>query len=161
MEKWARANIIKILEIAYLIIFIFSIALIVAMHILPVPALAVFRIPTQLREVGPTLGLTWTTALDVYHLFLILFFAVIILNGISLYRLRIKRWQSVCRISSFLGLFLIWSALLFFIFPLTLNGDFETKHIQTSLIYSIFVFVFLIVDLLTFAVSQTVPTKKT
>ena len=161
MERWARTNIIKILEVAYLIIFIFSIALIVAMHIIPAPALAVFRIPTQLREVVPTLGFTWPTSLEMYHLFLILFFAVIILNGIGLYRLHIKIWRSVCRISSFLGLFLMWSVLLFFIFPLISNGDFEAKHIQTSLIYSIFAFVFLIVDLLTFAISQTVPTKKT
>jgi len=123
------------------------------MHTIPAPAFAVFRIPTQLREVGPVLGLTWPTSLEVYHAFLLLFFSVIILNGIGLYRLHINRWRSVCRISSFLGMFLIWSVFLFFIFSLTLNGSFNTRNLQTFLIYSLFAFVFLIVDLLTFAIT--------
>jgi len=141
----------KILQGVYIIIFVLSITMIGVMHTIPAPAFAVFRIPTQLREVGPVLGLTWSTTLEVYHAFLLLFFAVIILNGIGLYRLHIDRWRSVCRISSFLGIFLIWSVFLFFIFPLTLNGSFNTKNLQTFLVYSLLAFVFLVTDILTFA----------
>lgn len=160
MTRFARNNIIKILEVAYLIIFILSIALITAMHTVPAPALAVFRIPTQIRDVGPMLGLTWPTSLEVYHAFLLLFFVVIIANGIGLYRLRIEKWRSICRVSSFLGLFLTWSVFLFFMFPLTLNSNFDVENLQTSLIYSLFAFVFLIVDILTFAVSHKAQSRQ-
>lgn len=124
------------------------------MHTVPAPALALFRVPTNLREVGPSLGLSWPTSLEVYHIFLILFFAVIILNGIGLNRLNIPKWRSVCKISSFLGLFLTWSVLLFFMLPLLVNSNINAVHLKTSFIYSLFAFVFLNVNLLTFAVAQ-------
>jgi len=143
----------KILQGVYIIIFVLSITMIGVMHTIPAPAFAVFRIPTNLRESGQIIGITWPTSLEVYHVFLLLFFAVIILNGIGLYRLQIQKWRSVCRISSFLGIFLIWLVFLFFIFPFILNGNFNAKNLQTSLIYSLFAFVFLIVDILTFAIT--------
>jgi hypothetical protein len=144
----------KILQTLYGFIFIFAIGLIVAMHVVPPPALALFRVPTNLREVGPSLGLSWPTSLEVYHIFLILFFTVIILNGIGLHHLSIPKWRSVCKISSFLGLFLMWSVIMFFLYPLLVTANINTVHLKTSLIYSIFAFVFFIVSLLTFAVAQ-------
>jgi len=149
-----RLEIIKILQFIYLGIFMFSIALMTAMHTVPPPALAVFRIPTNLREVGPHLGLVWPTSLDAYHVLLLLFFIVLVLNGISLYRLRIPKWQSVCRISSFFGLFLAWSIFIFFMLPLILKINLDAKNLQTALIYSLLSFGFLIVNLLTFAVVE-------
>lgn len=145
---------VKILQVLYIIVFIFSIVLIIATHTVPAPALAVFRIPTNLREVGPQLGLVWPTSLDVYHVFLVLFFTVLLLNGIGLYRLYIPKWISICRISSFFGLFLAWSIFIFFMLPLILNINLDTKNLQTSLIYSLLSFGFLIVNLLTFAVAK-------
>lgn len=124
------------------------------MHVVPAPALALFRVPTNLREVGPFIGLSWPTSLDVYHIFLMLFFTVIILNGIGLYRLNIDKWRSVCKISSFLGLFLMWSVIMFFLFPLLVTADINALHLKTSLVYSLFAFVFFIVSLLTFTVAQ-------
>lgn len=149
-----RLRIVKILQFIYLGVFIFSIALTTLMHLVPEPAFAVFRIPTNLREVGPKLGLVWPTSLEVYHVFLILFFTVIILNGIGLYRLRIPKWRSVCKISSFFGLLLTWSIFMFFMLQLILYSSLETKHLKTALIYSMLSFAFLIVDLLTFAVVE-------
>lgn len=145
---------IKILQIIYVFIFILSISLITTMHVIPQPTLAVFRIPTNLREIGPQLGLVWPTSLEVYHVFLLLFFIVLLLNGIGLYRLYIPKWISICRISSFFGLFLAWSIFIFFMLPLILNINLDTKNLQTSLIYSLLSFGFLIVNLLTFAVFQ-------
>lgn len=151
MEK---LGIIKILQFIYLGIFILSIALTTLMHLVPAPALAMFRIPTNLREIGPHVGLVWPTSLEIYHIFLLLFFIVLILNGIGLYRLHIAKWRSVCRISSFFGLFLIWSIFIFFMMPLILQSNLQTKNLQTSFIYSLFAFAFFIVDLLTFAVVE-------
>ena len=124
------------------------------MHTVPAPALAVLRIPTNLREIGPSLGLTWPMSLEVYHVFLLLFFIVVILNGIGLYRLHIPKWQTICKLSSFLGLLLIWSIFIFFMLPLILESNFETKNLQTSLIYALLSFAFFIVDILTFAVAE-------
>ena len=149
-----RLRIIKILQFIYLGIFIFSIALIIIMHTIPAPALAVFRIPTNLREVGPTLGLVWPTSLEVYHVFLLLFFTVLVLNGIGLYRLRIPKWRSICKISSFFGLLLAWSIFMFFMLPLMLENNLDTKNLKTSLIYLLLSFTFFIVDLLTFALAE-------
>lgn len=145
---------IKTLQIIYVFIFILSISLITTMHAMPQPVLAVFRIPTNLREVGPQLGLVWPTSLEVYHVFLLLFFTVLVLNGIGLYRLYIPKWISICRISSFFGLFLAWSIFLFFLLPLILEINLDTKNLQTSIIYSLLSFGFFIVNLLTFAVVQ-------
>lgn len=145
---------VKILQALYIIVFIFSISLITAMHIVPAPALAVLRIPTGLREIGQSLGLSWPTSLEIYHILLLLFFTAILLNGIGLFRLHIPRWRSICTVSSFLGMLLTWSVFLFFIFPFTLEGNFNTKNLQTFLVYSILAFGFFFICLLTFAVAQ-------
>ena len=147
-------NITKILQIIYLAIFVSSIAFITVMHITPSPTLAVFRIPTELREVGPSLGLSWPTSLNVYHIFLLLFFTVVLLNGIGLHRLRIQKWRSILTISSFLGLLLMWSVFLFFMLPLILDENFDSINLKTSFIYSLLAFAFFIVNLLTFVVAQ-------
>jgi len=144
----------KILQVLYVFIFIFAIGLIYAMHTVPAPALALLRVPTNLREVGPSLGLTWPTSLEIYHIFLILFFTVIILNGIGLHRLKISKWRSICKISSFLGLFLMWSVIMFFMFPLLVTADLGAIHLKTSLIYTFFAFVFFIINLLTFFAAE-------
>lgn len=145
---------VKILQALYIIVFIFPISLITTMHIVPAPALAVLRMPTGLREIGQSLGLSWPTSLDVYHVFLILFFTVILLNGIAVYRLHIPMWRSICTVSSFLGMLLAWSIFLFFIFPFTLEGNFSAKNLQTFFVYSILAIVFFVIDLLTFTVAQ-------
>lgn len=147
----------KILQGIYVFIFIFAIGLIYVMHTVPPPALAFLRVPTNLREVGPYLGLTWPTSLEVYHIFLILFFTVIILNGIGLNRLKIAKWRSICKISSFLGLFLMWSVIMFFIFPLLVTADLSTMHLKTSLIYTFFAFFFFIINLFTYFAAEKAP----
>lgn len=145
---------VKGLLAIYIIIFISSIGLIVAMHATPSPALAVFRIPQNLREIGPQLGMTWPTSLRVYQFFLALFFTTILLNTISLSKITSPKWRSICRISSFLGILLMWSVTLFYIFPLTLDGNFQATNIKTSIVYSIITFTLFIVNLLTFTVAQ-------
>ena len=147
----------KILQALYVFIFIFAIGLIITLHVVPAPALALFRVPTNLREVGPFLGLSWPTSLEVYHVFLILFFTVIILNGIGLHRLKIPKWRSICKISSFLGLFLMWSVIMFFTFPLLINADLSAIHLKTSLIYTFFAFTFFVINLFTYFAAEKAP----
>lgn len=150
----ANSFIIKTLQVLYVFIFIFSIGLIYAMHVVPPPALALFRVPTNLREVGPSIGLSWPTSLEVYHVFLLLFFTIIILNGIGLHRLKIAKWSSICKISSFLGLFLMWSVIVFFIFPLFANANLNTIHLKTSFVYVFFAFTFFVINLFTYFVAE-------
>jgi len=124
------------------------------MHLIPAPALAVFRIPTNLREVGPSLGLSWPMSLHVYQIFLLLFLTILLLNGIGLRRLHIPKWRSICLGSSFLGLLLTWSIFLFFMLPFILKSNFDLRNLQTSLIYAFLALAFFIVDLLTFFIAQ-------
>lgn len=142
----------KVLRALYIIVLIFTIALIIVMHTVPDPALAVFRIPKQLREVCPSLGFGWPKSLQVYHIFLLSFFTVTILNGASLFRLHIPKWRSICQVSSVLGLLLILSIFLIFKLPFGLKNNCDPNHLQTSLIYSSFLFAFFIVDFLTLVV---------
>ena len=144
----------KILQVLYVFIFIFAIGLITATHTIPQPALAVFRMPAYLRGVGPSLGLSWPLSLHIYHVFLLLFFTVMLLNGIGLRRLNSPKWCSICRVSSFLGLFLMWSVFLFFMLPLILNNNFDPINLRTSFIYSLLAFAVFIVNLLTFVAVQ-------
>jgi hypothetical protein len=151
MEK---GFIIKSLLVIYISVFIFAVGLIVAMHATPSPALAVFRIPQNLREVGPQLGMTWPTSLHIYQFFLVFFFTTVLLNAVGLSKIKNEKWRSNCRISSFLGLLLMWSVTLFFLLPLTLDGSFQATNIQTSIVYSIIAFTLFIINLLTFTVVQ-------
>lgn len=145
---------IKSLLAIYIFVFIFAVGLIVAMHVVPSPVLAVFRIPQNLREVGPSLGMSWPTSLRIYHFFLLLFFTTVLLNGIGLSKITSPKWRSICRISSFFGILLTWSVSLFFIFPLTLDGNFQTTNLKASFIYSLIAFILFVVNLLTFTVAQ-------
>lgn len=146
--------IIKILLAIHVLVFIFSVELIVAMHTMPPPALAVFRIPQNLREVGPQIGMSWPTSLRIYHFFLLFFFTIILLNGIGLLKFDNQMWRSICKVSSFFGILLTWSVSLFFLLPLTLDGNFYVTNIKTALVYSLIAFVLFIVNLLTFTVAQ-------
>ncbi|EKD96295.1 MAG: hypothetical protein ACD_24C00105G0003 [uncultured bacterium] len=158
--QMGRKKFIKGLLAIYISIFIIGTGLIVAMHATPSSALAVFRIPQNLREVGPELGMTWPTSLRVYHFFLVSFFILVLLNIVALSRLNEQKWRSICRISSFFGILLMWSTALFFVLPLTLDGNFQATNIQTALVYSMLAFGLFIVNLLTFTVAQkTSPTK--
>ena len=149
-----KLNMAKVLQVIYLVIFLTSAGLMVVMHIIPDPALAVFRIPKELREVCPSLALGWPKSLEVYHVFLLSFFAVIILNGIGLYRIHIPKWRSICKTSSFFGLVLIGLIFIFFELPFGLRNNCDSNHLQTAFIYSSFLFGFFIIDLLTFFVAQ-------
>lgn len=140
----------KILQGLYVFIFICAISIITATHTIPQPALAVFRMPGYLRGIGPSLGLSYPLSLHIYHVFLLLFFTVILLNGIGLRRLHVPKWRSICRVSSFLGLLLMWSVFLFFMLPLILNNNFDPINLRTSFIYSLLAFGVFIVNLSTF-----------
>ena len=145
---------VKSLLAIYGLVFIFAVGLMVAMHATPPPALAVFRIPQNLREACPSLAFGWPKSLEVYHVFLLSLFAVIILNAVSLYRLHIPKWRSICQSSSFLGLIIVFLIFLFFKLPFGLKSSCDSTGLQTALIYSSFLFGFFILDLLTLAVSR-------
>lgn len=147
---------VKILQALYIIAFIFSVSLIIIMHAAPEPALAVFRIPKQLREACPSLAFGWPRSLEIYHLFLLSFFVITILNATGLFRLHISKMRSICLVSSFLGLLLIPSIFLVFELPFGLKNNCDPDHIQTPIIYSSFLFTFFIVNFLTLLVARKV-----
>src|SRR3989304_7729649 len=149
-----RKAFVKSLLAIYVFIFIIAVGLIIATHATPSPALAVFRIPRNLREVGPQIGFSWPTSLRVYHFFLVFFFTTVLLNGISLSKIANQKWHSICRISSFLGILLTWSVTLFFLLLLTLDGNFYATNLKNSLVFSLIAFALFIVNLLTFVVAQ-------
>lgn len=138
----------------HVFVFIGAFGLIAAMHTTPSPALAVFRIPQNLQEVGPYLGMSWPMSLRIYHFFLLFFFTTVLINGIGLSKIPIPKWRSICKISSFFGMLLMWSATLFFLLSLSLEGNFHVTNLKTSLVYSIIAFTLFIVNLLTFTVTQ-------
>src|SRR3989338_10221545 len=68
------------------------------------PALAILRVPTNLREIGLLLNAPWSQSLQIYHIFLLIIATFGSLNLIGLSRLEFPMWRSVCKISSFFGL---------------------------------------------------------
>ncbi len=144
------------LQIIYIIlVFTFLLNAFVVDVIVAPPALALLRVPSNIRAIGYLLNAPWTQSLKVYHIFLLIIAVLVLLNLVSLSRLENKTWRSICRISSFLGLFIVWSILLFFTLPFLLTGiTFNPVYLKTSLVYVSVSFILLIVDIATFAVAE-------
>ena len=124
------------------------------------PALAILRVPTNLREIGLLINAPWTQSLRIYHVFLLIACILGSLNLIGLSRLESAAWRSVCKISSFFGLLILWAGLLFFMLPFLIQGvDYNPVYLKTSLIYAGVVFILILVDLATFAVAEEYRTE--
>ena len=119
------------------------------------PALAILRVPSNLREIGLLRNAPWTQSLRIYHIFLLIAFTLGSLNLIGLSRLESRIWRSICKISSFFGLLILWAGFIFFMLPFLIQGvDYSPVYLRTSLIYAAVTFILLVVDLSTFAVAE-------
>src|SRR3989344_2102277 len=119
------------------------------------PALAILRVPSNLREIGLLLNAPWTQSLRIYHILLLTTFTLGSLNLIGLSRLESQIWRSICKISSFFGLLILWAVFMFFMLPFLIQGaDYNPVYLKTSLIYAAVTFVLFVVDLSTFAVAE-------
>ena len=119
------------------------------------PALAILRVPSNLREIGLLLNAPWTQSLRIYHIFLLIAFTLGSLNLIGLSRLESAAWRSICKISSFFGLLILWAGCILFMLPFLIQeADYNPVYLRTSLIYAAVTFILFVVDLATFAVAE-------
>ena len=117
------------------------------------PALAILRVPTNIRGIGGIINAPFTQSLRLYHVLLLIVTVVGSLNLLGLSSLHSKFWRSACRISSFLGLLILWSGFMFFLLPFLISGNYAPVYLTTSIIYAAVTFVILVVDLATFAIA--------
>jgi len=124
------------------------------------PALAILRVPTNLREIGLLLNAPWTQSLRIYHISLLILCILGSLNLIGLSRLESRIWRGICKISSFFGLLILWAGFIFFMLPFLIQGvNYNSVYLRTSLIYAAVTFMLFIVDLSTFAVAEEYKTE--
>ncbi|MEK7186664.1 MAG: hypothetical protein AAB675_04895 [Patescibacteria group bacterium] len=117
------------------------------------PAFAILRVPSNIREIGEIINAPWTQNIRLYHLMLLMATVLGSINLLGLSSLHSRIWRTALRLSSFFGLFILWSGIMFFLLPFLLEGNYNTTYMQTSLIYSGVILVLLLVDLATFAVA--------
>jgi len=117
------------------------------------PALAILRVPTNIREIGEIINAPWTQSIRLYHVLLLITAVVGSLNLLGLSSLDSKLWRKALRLSSFLGILMLWSGFIFFLLPFLIVGRYSSVFIQTSMIYAIVTFIIFLVDLATFAVA--------
>ena len=147
---------VKVLQGIYVLLFItaFLNAFTVDVLVAP-PALALLRVPSNLRAIGEILSAPWAQNLRVYHIFLLIIAVLASLNLIGLSRLDNPIWRTTCKISSFFGLFIFWTIFIFFALPFILTGiKFDPIYLKTSLIYASITLGLLLVDIATFAVVE-------
>lgn len=117
------------------------------------PALAILRVPTNIRVIGEIINAPWTQSLRLYHVLLLILTVLGSLNLLGLSSLHSKFWRTACRISSFFGILILWSGFMFFLLPFLIAGNYASLFLKTSMIYAAVTFVILLVDLATFAIA--------
>ena len=147
---------VKILQGVYVFLFIVFLMNAFTVDILVAPpALALLRVPSNLRAIGEVLNAPWTQSLRVYHIFLLIVAMLASLNLLGLSRLENPIWRTTCKISSFFGFFILWSILIFFALPFILTGiKFDPTYLRISLVYASITFGLLLVDIATFAIAE-------
>jgi len=146
---------VKILQGVYVVLFISGLINAFTVDILVAPpALAILRVPSNLRAIGEILNAPWAQNLRVYHMFLMTVAILASLNLLGLSRIENQIWRSICKISSFFGFFVFWSIFMFFALPFILTGiKFDPIYLRISLIYASITFGLLLVDIATFALA--------
>lgn len=117
------------------------------------PALAILRVPTNIRGIGEIINAPWTQSIRLYHVLLLMATVVGSLNLLGLSSLHSKLWRRALRASSFLGILMLWSGFMFFLLPFLITGNYNSVFIQTSMIYAAVTFIIFLVNLATFTVA--------
>lgn len=143
-----------ILQSIYLAIFVgFLINAFTVDILIAPPALAILRVPSNIREIGEIINAPWTQNLRLYHVLLLIVTIVGSVNLLGLSSLHSKFWRSACRISSFFGILILWSGIIFFLLPFLIGGSYASVYLRTSLIYAGVSFIIFIVNIATFSVA--------
>ncbi|MEK7559119.1 MAG: hypothetical protein AAB521_02330 [Patescibacteria group bacterium] len=121
------------------------------------PALAILRVPSNIRGIGEAIGAPWTQNLRLYHILLLITTIVGSLNLLGLSSLHSRFWRGALRLSSFLGLIILTCGIIFFLLPFLIGGQYSSVFLRTSIVYAIVAFVILLVNFATFALAVKVP----
>jgi len=154
MTGFKKPLAVKILQWIYLLIFIFVVGMIIVLHNVPNEMLVTLRVPQFLREIDPFLGYTWPSSLLVYQATLLFSLFLILVDSLGLFFYNALFWRIFSDLSSFLGLFVAWTIILFFVFSLTFSNVLEDDNIQTAIIFLVLSLFLFILDLVTFAVDE-------
>ena len=121
------------------------------------PALAILRVPSNIRGIGEAIGAPWTQSLGLYHVLLLITAVVGSLNLLGLSSLHSRFWRKALRFSSFLGLIIFTCGIIFFLLPFLIVDHYSSTFLQTSIIYAFVTLGVLVVDLATFALAVKIP----
>lgn len=149
-----KPAIVKILQLLHFLVFLTLITFIILMHNLPANTFQILRIPTFLQQIDPFLVFSYPSSLFIYQITLILFLAIAFINSLGLFFYSARFWRLVSDLSSFLGLFVVWSVVLFFILSLSFEFFTTSENVQTAFVYVIIAFFLFILDLITFFVDE-------
>lgn len=117
------------------------------------PALAILRVPSNIREIGEVMGAPWTQNLRLYHVLLLITTVIGSLNLLGLSSLHSRLWRRALRFSSFLGFIILSAGIIFFLLPFLIVDNYSSMFLRTSLLYASVTFVVLLVDAATFALA--------
>lgn len=134
---------IKLRELIPLYIFIYALTaiLVAPAHIFPQPFFMPLRFPHYLEMMPAFLGTSWPMTFEIYHWVLLIIGVIGTINALGL---AFSNMKSIAKLSSFIGLFLFSSMILFFFFI------FINVNLSTALIFGLYSVVLLIADWLTF-----------
>lgn len=149
-----KPAIVKVLQWINLIVFLTSVTLVIAMHNLSESTLQTIRVPTFLQQIDQFLDYAWPASLHVYQVVLVIFLLIIFVNSLGLILYTSVIWRTISDLLSFLGLFLVWTAGVFFVLALSLGMFTSSENVQTALIFLIVSVLLFLLDLVTFFVDE-------
>ena len=144
---------VKILRWIYLGIFLVGFFTIVLLHVVPKPFLDIIRMPTFIRAAEPYLGFPYHPSLLVYQITLLLFLFISLVNAISLFFFSSNIMRKISVYTSFLGIVLIVSVGVYFLYSLLAVG-WRSTLTDTIFIYLTASFLLFILDIFTFKVNE-------
>ncbi len=139
-----QARVANLVERAFIFTFLGTMVMVAAMHLLPAPALEVWRAPSDLRHIAPLWGLSWPLAFDVYHVFLALLFGTGALTVAGLRRFTKQGVSGVCRLSALLGFLTAGTVFLYFFLQLPSDRPFPDQAVDSAVIFSLYALLLLV-----------------
>lgn len=140
---------LRFLQAVHLIVFIAAVAVVSALHIYTQDFLDFLRFPILLKSINPFLGSGWPASLHVYQTILIIYLAIVLLDGLGLFFYKSKVWRGISDLTSFLGFLLIWPIILFLVLTLASSETLTTQNVKTILSYFAFSLFLFLLDLVT------------
>ena len=146
------AKVISFVQAYYVVMLAATVGIAVATHTSAPPKFDLLRFPRYMEAADSVVGMSDQRAFQLYHLALAYGFAAVVINVLSLRFSHKKRWQSVSRLSSFLGVPIAGGAFTLLAYPVVSPAriDLTRGDVETAMIYGVYVLIFLIVNAWTF-----------